>query len=198
MLGRRPITHVSWSPADKADVLVAANASGTLWLIDSLAVLPQWGRASSTADAKQELNEGDASSRTFSPALTCVEESGSTSPLRGLALSADGKGLALVQNRFEVYMYSGSSPRSVLSTSKAEKFTPLAQAGLLWQPAGNNIFGWTDNRVSVYHVQKGLQVAQWQAAATINAADFSADGKLLAVGLKDGTVEVWQELTVGP
>ena len=201
-LGGGPVNRVLWSPAPNLDLFVTADTGGTLWLIDANApsALPLWGCAKSQTAGRQELlNSGAATRGQLDSGNLIINHTSSAAPYRGLALSGDGKALAFVQERFELFEYRSNYPAPALSLPRTQTFTTLAQNGLLWQPGNsNNLVGWSDNTVSVFHRQKGLQAALWQADAPVYAASFNVDGKLLAVGLKSGVVEVWHDLTISP
>ena len=115
-----------------------------------------------------------------------------SSQVSSVAVSPDGKLLAVAKDDLEIWDSATSKPLRTLAAGAGANVQSVAIAG------GTSLVGagcqdatvrvWSVDGTQVSHVLQGH-------SASVNGVAFSADGTLLASGSDDGTVKVWSAPT---
>jgi WD40 repeat protein len=106
-----------------------------------------------------------------------------------LAFADHGRLLAVARGRELLLFGSGGAPLHTLAGHGG------VIAALAWRPKSSEVAVAGNGGARVHRLEPGLSVRDYPAAGACLTAGWNADGRLLAAGMQDGSVQCWNVAT---
>jgi WD40 repeat protein len=116
-------------------------------------------------------------------------------PVRAVAVSPEGKVLASLDNRGQLFTWECASGRLL-----QRLLVPAAPFGvrpqmLAFSPSGDRLAVAGENCIALYEPHSGQQQRSLSHPGEVEALHFSPDGRTLVAGCSDGSIHLWELAT---
>jgi WD40 repeat protein len=113
-------------------------------------------------------------------------------PLRDMAISSDERWMAVVANKGVLIRFDLTGRDAPLPLHGHNEDARMT--GVAFSADDKRLFaGGEDGRVHVWNAASGTLIATVQSASGVTDLDFSADGRYLAVGCADGSIQLFDD-----